>query len=52
MCWFFISNFYYRLLQYLDVGLVTQVSDKTALLGTQQITSTTDVKILHGDMNA
>ena len=48
----FIPNLHHRLLQYLDVGLVAQVGYEAGLLGTQQVASTTDVEVLHGDMDA
>ena len=47
----FIIEFYYCLLKNLHIGLVTQIGNKATLFGTQQITCTTDVKVLHSDVD-
>ena len=38
--------------EYLLVGLIAQVGDETALLGTQQVARAAYVEVLHGDVNA
>ena len=49
---FLIAYFHHSLLQNLHVGFITQVCNETALFGSQQITCTTNVEVLHSDMNS
>ena len=45
-------QFKHRLLQNLLVGLVAEVGDKAALLCSEQVAGTTNVKVLHCNLNA
>ena len=46
-----ILEFTNSLLEYLLIGLVTQISNESALLSTQQVTGTAYVKILQCKLN-
>ena len=37
--------------QYLLISFITQIGDKSTLFGSQHITRTANVQILHGNMN-
>ena len=49
---FLIPQLCHGLVENLLIGLVAEVGDEAALLGTQQIAGTTDVEVLHGDVDA
>ncbi len=45
-------QFEHGLAQYALIGLVAEVGDESRLLGSEEIASATDIKVLHGDMYA
>ena len=47
-----IVKFGHGLGQYLLVGFVSEVGNESALFGSKQVTGTTDVKVLHGNVYA
>ena len=47
-----IVQFCHGLGQYLLVGFVSEVGNESALFGSQQVTGTTDVEVLHGNVYA
>ena len=48
----FISKFRHGLVEDLLIGFVAEVGDETALFGAKEIASTSDVEILHSDIDA
>ena len=49
---FFGTQFGDGLLEHALVGLIAQVGDEAALLGSQQVARTADVQVLHGNLDA
>ena len=45
-----VAQFLDGLGKYLLIGFVTQIGDETALFGSQKVTGTTDVEVLHGNV--
>ena len=48
----FHPQFFHSLGQDFLVGFIAHIGDETALFGPQQVSGTTDIQILHGDINA
>ena len=50
--WHFIMEFRHGFGQNLLIGFVAEVGNESALFGSQQVTGTTDIKVLHGNVYA
>ncbi len=49
---FLSAQFRHSFLQYLLVGFIAEVGDKSALLRSKKIAGASDVKVLHGNMDS